>query len=67
MNEFMTIAEVAALLKCSKPTVMRAVNEAGLPAFRLGPRTVRFSRAEVEAWAQKRGPRKGTSDGRRTA
>jgi excisionase family DNA binding protein len=53
MNDFLTIEEVAKLLRVSKPTVRRAVAEQGLPALKLGDRVWRFSRADVEAWVEK--------------
>lgn len=52
MNEYLTVAEVAALLRVSKPTVLAAVRKQGLPAVRLG-RVFRFARVDVEAWLEK--------------
>lgn len=52
MNDYLTTAEVAALLRVSKPTVIKAVSKQGLPAVRLG-RVLRFARADVEAWIAK--------------
>lgn len=63
MSEFLTLADVAALLRVSKPTVRKAVREQGLPALRMGERVYRFSRAEVDAWIKQQ---KGTN-GRRSA
>lgn len=51
-NDYLTTAEVAALLRVSKPTVVKAVARRGLPAVRLG-RVLRFARADVEAWLEK--------------
>lgn len=52
MNDYLTTAEVAALLRVSKPTVVKAVKEQGLPAVRLG-RVLRFARTDVESWLEK--------------
>ena len=51
--EFLTIADVAKMLRVSKPTVKRAVLKQGLPALRLGERVWRFSRVDVEAWIER--------------
>ncbi len=53
MNEFLTLDEVAEMLRVSKPTVKRAVREQGLPALKLGDRVWRFKRADVEAWVER--------------
>jgi len=63
-NEYLTLADVAALLRVSKPTVRKAVERQGLPALRLGPRVYRFARVDVLAWIEKQ---KGGSDGGRAA
>ncbi len=47
-NEYLTIEDVAKLLRVSKPTVRRAVQKQGLPALRLGERVWRFKRADGE-------------------
>lgn len=52
MSEFLTMEEVATMLRVSKPTVRRAVLKQGLPALRLGERVWRFKRADVEAWIE---------------
>lgn len=52
-QEFLTISDVAKLLRVSKPTVKRAVERQGLPALRLGDRVWRFKRADVEAWIER--------------
>ena len=51
--EYLTLADVAKLLRVSKPTVRRAVEKQGLPALRLGERVWRFSRVDVLAWIQR--------------
>lgn len=59
-NEYLTTAEVAALLRVSKPTVVKAVAKQGLPAVKLG-RVLRFARVDVDTWLeeQKRGRQEG--------
>ena len=52
--DYLTLADVAKLLRVSKPTVKRAVEKQGLPALRLGERVWRFSRVDVEAWIAER-------------
>ena len=42
--DFYTLADVAALLRVSKPTVIRCVEKQGLPALKLG------ERIEMSAW-----------------
>ena len=49
---YLTVAEVAAELACSEPTVRRRIRAGELPAVRLGgPGSgVRVPRAGLEAW-----------------
>ena len=54
LNEYLTLADVAEMLRVSKPTVKRAVAKQGLPALRLGDRVWRFKRVDVEAWIDAR-------------
>ena len=54
MNDFLTLDDVARMLRVSKPTVKRAVAKQGLPALRLGDRVWRFKRVDVEAWIEQR-------------
>lgn len=63
MNDYLTTEDVAKMLRVSKPTVRKAVEQQGLPAIRLG-RVVRFERQAVEAWLAEQ--QKG-SHGRRSA
>jgi excisionase family DNA binding protein len=58
--EFMTIKEVAAMLKLSKRTIAELITERTrsgelrknrLPAFRIG-RSVRFKKEDVEKWIE---------------
>jgi excisionase family DNA binding protein len=65
VNDYLTAAEVADLLRVSRPTVLAAVKKQGLPAVRLG-RVWRFPRADVEAWLEEQ-KTKGASDGGRAA
>ena len=49
---YLTVAEVAAELACSEPTVRRRIRAGDIPAVRLGgPGSgVRIPRAGLEAW-----------------
>jgi excisionase family DNA binding protein len=51
-REYLTVAEVAAELACSEPTVRRRIREGELPAVRLGPpgSGLRIPRAVLTAW-----------------
>ena len=51
-REYLTVAEVAAELACSEPTVRRRIRAGELPAVRLGGRgsAVRVPRAGLRAW-----------------
>jgi excisionase family DNA binding protein len=51
-REYLTVAEVAAELACSEPTVRRRIRAGEIPAVRLGgPGSgVRIPRAGLEAW-----------------
>jgi excisionase family DNA binding protein len=51
-REYLTVAEVAAELSCSEPTVRRRIRAGELPAVRLGGHGsgVRIPRAALEAW-----------------
>jgi excisionase family DNA binding protein len=51
-HDWLTVAEVAAELHCSEPTVRRRIRAGELPAVRLGgPGTaVRVPRAGLQAW-----------------
>lgn len=50
--DLLTTAEAAKLLKVSPVTIARWKKQGLLPAYKLGPRAVRFRRAEVEALAR---------------
>lgn len=47
-NEYLTVAEAAALLKVSKSTIWRWIEKGTLPAYRVGSRGVRLKRAQLE-------------------
>ena len=51
-REYLTVAEVAAELACSEPTVRRRIRAGELPAVQLGGQGsgVRIPRAGLEAW-----------------
>ena len=51
-REYLTVAEVAELVRCSEPTVRRRIREGELPAVQLGGpgSAVRVPRAGLEAW-----------------
>jgi len=51
-REYLTVAEVAAELVCSEPTVRRRIRAGELPAVRLGGAGsgVRVPRAGLQAW-----------------
>ena len=49
MSDFLTVKEVANLLKCSVRTVNYLRTNSGLPCVKL-ERLVRFSKEQVEAW-----------------
>lgn len=52
--EYLTRAEVAALLKVHPSTITRLVKDADLPVVYFGPSTPRFDKAEVLAWNAER-------------
>lgn len=62
-KEFLTLADVATMLRVSKPTVSKAVKTQGLPALRMGERVLRFKRTDVLEWIEvrKKGGARGSS------
>jgi excisionase family DNA binding protein len=52
-ESFMTVAEIAAALRCSRATVMRAIASGRLGAVPVGDRTVRVLEAEFERFIGK--------------
>jgi excisionase family DNA binding protein len=54
VSEYLTAAEVGSLLKVHPRTILRlAAEDASMPTLRLG-RTVRFPRAELERWLERK-------------
>ena len=51
-DEFLTVAEVAELLKLNPLTVRNWINRGELPAVRLGERRVRIKRSDLERVAR---------------
>lgn len=49
-DEFLTVAEAAALLKVTRHTVYRWIAEGRLPAVRYSRRVVRVRRGDLERW-----------------
>jgi len=49
MDTMMTRSEVAAFLRCSQRTISRAAASGMIPCVRIGPRTLRFRRSDIEA------------------
>jgi excisionase family DNA binding protein len=52
-ESFLTVAEIAAALRCSKATVMRAIASGRLEAVPVGDRTVRVLEDEYERFIGK--------------
>jgi excisionase family DNA binding protein len=52
---WVTVAEAAALLRCHPETIRRAVRTGELPATRLGYRTLRIQRVDLESWVKSKG------------
>lgn len=57
--EYLDLARVADLLDVTTTTVRTYVRREGLPVHRLGTKTLRFSRSEVERWLVERAARPG--------
>ncbi|WP_338879014.1 helix-turn-helix domain-containing protein [Achromobacter veterisilvae] len=51
-DEFLTIKQVAELLKVTERTIYRLAAAKQIPAFKVGG-TWRFSRAEIKQWIQR--------------
>lgn len=49
VNEWLTVAEAAVLLRVGKSAVKRLIERGRLPVFQLGPRKLRLRREDVEA------------------
>jgi excisionase family DNA binding protein len=57
-HEYCTVAEVAQLIRVSKPTVWRWIASGRLPAVRRGPRAIRVRRADLYLLTQDVRPRR---------
>jgi excisionase family DNA binding protein len=51
-DEFLTVAEVAALLKINQQTVRNWIDAGKLPAVRVGARRVRVTRSDLERFLE---------------
>ena len=49
-DEFLTVAEVAQLLRLNQQTVRNWIDQGSLPAIRVGARRVRIPRTELDAF-----------------
>jgi excisionase family DNA binding protein len=58
-NEYLTVAEAAALLKVHKSTIWRWIDKGQLPAYRVGQRGVRLKKADLERSLTRVGQEKG--------
>ena len=56
-RDYYTVAEAARLLRVSRPTVWRWIDSGRLPAYRVGGRTIRIRRADLEAAIEPARPR----------
>jgi len=64
LTTYLTVQEVAALLKVSPKTIYRwASQDATMPALRIGG-VVRFPPERLERWLRERGPSEAASDAR---
>lgn len=53
MQEVMNLEEVATYLKVSERTILREIKEGKIKAFRVGGRSLRFRREDVEEYIRK--------------
>lgn len=53
-DEFLTVAEVAQLLKLNPQTVRNVIDRGELPAIRVGSRRVRIQRSDLDAFLAER-------------
>ncbi|EFH89339.1 helix-turn-helix domain-containing protein [Ktedonobacter racemifer] len=51
---FLTVKDVADLFQVDRSTVYNWMYYAGLPSMRVGRRSRRFERSQIEAWAKSR-------------
>jgi excisionase family DNA binding protein len=57
LPSLLTTKEVADAMKVSPRAIQRWVQEAGLPATKLGGKLLRFEATEVAAWYEQQGRR----------
>ena len=60
--KFLTVAEAARMLRIGKPTLLRMVRQGEIPHIRLGPKTIRFDLAAINAWRKQFFDIKGVRD-----
>ncbi|ODS33549.1 MAG: transcriptional regulator [Candidatus Scalindua rubra] len=51
-NKYMTVDEVASYLGFKKQTVYNKVHEKGIPFHKIGPKSVRFKKDEIDKWIE---------------
>jgi excisionase family DNA binding protein len=61
-DEFLTVAEVAELLRLNQQTVRNWIDRGSLPAIRVGARRVRIRRADLDAFLMQASGSDGTSE-----
>jgi excisionase family DNA binding protein len=59
-DDFVTVAEAAAMLRVASSTIRRWIREGELPAYRIGKRRVALKRADLEAMI---GPARSSGSG----
>lgn len=57
-DKYMTVEEVAAYLGYEKQTIYNKVHTNAIPFPKIGPKTVRFKKAEVDAWIERKDKQK---------
>lgn len=65
-GEFLTVAEVAELLRLNQQTVRDWVDDRTLPGVRVGPRRVRIRRSDLDAFLAAGSPAAGPHEDRQT-
>jgi excisionase family DNA binding protein len=62
---FLTPQEVSDLLQVSVQTVRRWINEEELPAYKVGPRMWRVSKADLDTWLEQQRTTAATAEHKR--
>lgn len=62
VRPYLTIRDLARLLQISESNLRSLVRRNEIPYFRLGPRTIRFIQADVEAWLRSKTSGKSRND-----